>query len=79
VNTAERYVLLEGRGRVEVGTLPPEDVGPGDVVAIPPSCPQRITNTGERDLVFLAICSPRFRPEAYEDIEQPQAGDLQAS
>lgn len=76
VNTAERYVLLEGRGRVEVGTLPPQEVGPGDVVAIPPSCPQRITNTGDHDLVFLAICSPRFRPESYEDIEPSQPGDV---
>lgn len=66
--TAERYVILEGKGRVEVGTLTPQDVGPGDVVLIPPSCRQRITNTAEKDLVFLAICTPRFIPEAYEDI-----------
>jgi mannose-6-phosphate isomerase-like protein (cupin superfamily) len=79
INTAERYVLLEGRGRVEVGTLPPQEVGPGDVVVIPASCPQRITNTGEGDLVFLAICSPRFRPESYEDIDQSEPGDVQAS
>jgi mannose-6-phosphate isomerase-like protein (cupin superfamily) len=75
VDTAERYVVLEGRGRVEIGTLSPQEVGSGDVVAIPPSCPQRIANTGECDLVFLAICSPRFRPEAYEDMEQSKPGD----
>jgi mannose-6-phosphate isomerase-like protein (cupin superfamily) len=67
-NTVERYVILEGAGRVEVGTLPPEDVRPGDVVLIPRSARQRITNTGEGDLIFLAICTPRFLPEAYEDI-----------
>jgi mannose-6-phosphate isomerase-like protein (cupin superfamily) len=67
--TAERYVILEGMGRVEVGSLPPQDVGPGDVVLIPPSCRQRIANTGEGDLIFLAICTPRFVPQAYEDIE----------
>jgi len=66
---AERYVILEGTGRVEVGELPATDVGPGDVVFIPPGCRQRITNTGAGDLVFLAICSPRFMPEAYEDID----------
>jgi oxalate decarboxylase/phosphoglucose isomerase-like protein (cupin superfamily) len=38
------------------------------VVLIPPACRQRIANTGERDLVFLAISSPRFRSEAYEEI-----------
>ena len=69
VGTAERYVILEGKGRVEVGTLAPQDVGPGDVVLIPPSCTQRISNVGNKDLVFLAICSPRFRVEAYEDLE----------
>jgi len=68
-DTTERYVILEGSGRVEVGSLPAQDVKRGDVVLIPPGCPQRIRNTGSDDLVFLAICSPRFRPEAYEDID----------
>lgn len=67
--TAERYVILEGKGRVEVGSLSPQEVAPGDVVLIPPSCPQRIANTGAGDLVFLAICTPRFVNEAYEDLE----------
>jgi len=65
----ERYLILEGQGLVEVGDLPPTTVQPGDVVLIPPLCPQRITNTGSADLVFLAICSPRFRPSHYEDID----------
>ena len=69
--TAERYVILEGRGRVEVGDLPPQEVGPGDVVRIPPACLQRIANTGGSDLVFLAVCTPRFRPDVYEDIDHP--------
>jgi mannose-6-phosphate isomerase-like protein (cupin superfamily) len=67
--TAERYVIIEGRGRVEVGSAPAQDVGIGDVVLIPPSCPQRITNTGPGDLIFLAVCTPRFKQEAYEDID----------
>jgi len=68
-DTAERYVILEGRGRVEVGELAPQEVGPGDVVLIPPSVRQRIANIGEVDLIFLAICTPRFRNEAYEDLQ----------
>ena len=32
VETAERYVILEGEGRVEVEGLDPEAVGVGDVV-----------------------------------------------
>jgi len=67
--TAERYVILSGRGRAEIGDLPPRDVGPGDVVVIPPGCRQRIACIGAEELVFLAICTPRFRPEAYEDID----------
>jgi mannose-6-phosphate isomerase-like protein (cupin superfamily) len=67
-DTAERYVILEGKGRAEVGDLPPQEVGPGDVVLIPPSCRQRIANTGGGDLIFLAICSPRFTASAYEDM-----------
>ncbi|MGH8506725.1 MAG: cupin domain-containing protein [Stenotrophobium sp.] len=73
--TAEHYVILEGSGRVEIANLPAATVKPGDVVSIPPLCPQRIANTGETDLVFLAICTPRFRPENYLDAEDcPDAG-----
>lgn len=65
----ERYFILSGRGLVEIGELPPQEVTAGDVVLIPPLCRQRITNTGSDDLIFLAICSPRFIQDAYEDIE----------
>jgi len=67
--TTERYVIIEGKGLVEVDGQPSAKVGVGDVVLIPPACPQRITNTGSGDLVFLAICTPRFLSQAYEDIE----------
>jgi mannose-6-phosphate isomerase-like protein (cupin superfamily) len=65
----ERYIILEGKGCVEVGHLAPKTVGPGDVVIIPPGIPQRITNTGESDLIFLAVCTPRFKKDIYEDID----------
>lgn len=67
-DTAERYVILSGEGQAEIGGQPPADVRAGDVVLIPPGCPQRIRNTGSEDLVFLAICSPRFTGSAYEDL-----------
>ena len=67
--TTERYVLLSGSGRVEVGDLPAQDVSAGDVVLVPPGCRQRITNSGVGNLVFLAICTPRFNPGNYEDID----------
>ena len=66
----ERYLILTGNGRVEIGKEAPREVGPGDAVLIPPGCRQRITNTGTMDLVFLAVCTPRFAPPAYQDLEQ---------
>src|SRR5215208_1675498 len=60
MDTDERYVIVHGQGRVEVGDLPPTLVGEGDVVRIPANVPQRITNVGEDDLVFFCVCSPRF-------------------
>ncbi|GAB4256704.1 MAG: hypothetical protein Kow0065_05610 [Methylomicrobium sp.] len=67
--TTERYFIIQGKGRVEIGDELSEEVVPGDVVLIPPMCRQRITNIGSEDLVFLAICTPRFSDKAYEDIE----------
>ncbi len=67
--TTERYFITSGKGLVEVGELPPQEVNAGDIVIIPPMCPQRITNIGKDDLVFLAICSPRYSQDAYEDID----------
>lgn len=73
-STSERYVILAGAGRVELGDLAPRQVGPGDVVLIPPMCRQRIANVGDGDLVFLAICSPRFRHEDYDEITDAGPG-----
>ena len=67
--TTERYVILVGSGRAYVGDGAPKDVGSGDVVLIPAGCRQRITNTGQGDLIFLAICTPRFIDDAYEEAE----------
>ncbi|MEM8982465.1 MAG: cupin domain-containing protein [Pseudomonadota bacterium] len=66
---AERYLIIAGRGRVEVGNTIHSDVGPGDVVRIAVDERQRITNTGPDDLVFYAICSPRFLAERYISLE----------
>jgi len=61
----ERYVIVRGTGRVEVGNLPPTIVNEGDVVRIPANTQQRITNVGDVDLIFFAICTPRFVQSAY--------------
>ncbi|NKF23690.1 cupin domain-containing protein [Solimonas marina] len=67
----ERYVILEGHGQVEVGDAAPQAVVAGDVVQIDAGLRQRIHNDGEVDLLFLALCTPRFRWDAYEDIDTP--------
>ena len=66
-DVTERYIILKGEGLVEVGELAATKVGSGDVVLIPPGTPQRITNIGDSDLIFLAVCTPRFTQGAYED------------
>jgi oxalate decarboxylase/phosphoglucose isomerase-like protein (cupin superfamily) len=39
------------------------------VVVIPAQTAQRIVNTGQGDLVFLALCTPCFDESAYRDLE----------
>jgi mannose-6-phosphate isomerase-like protein (cupin superfamily) len=65
----ERYIIVAGRGRAEIGDLEPVDVEAGDVVRIPPGTRQRIANSGDEDLVFYAVCTPPFREERYRALE----------
>ena len=65
----ERYVILSGMAKVEVAGLETQLVLAGNVIIIPSLCSQRITNIGTDDLVFLAICTPRFTKEVYEDFD----------
>lgn len=66
-STTERYFLLSGSGVVSVDHVDIA-VGAGDTVIIPENIPQQITNTGKVDLVFLALCTPRFLLENYREI-----------
>lgn len=61
----ERYLIIAGKGRVEVDDLPPTDVETGDLVVIPAGKHQRIENTGNTDLLFYCICTPRFKDDDY--------------
>jgi mannose-6-phosphate isomerase-like protein (cupin superfamily) len=63
----EVYYILSGEGVAEVGEER-NPVAAGMLVHIPPGKPQRIHNSGKEDLVFLAICSPRFLPEDYQSL-----------
>jgi mannose-6-phosphate isomerase-like protein (cupin superfamily) len=66
----ERYIIEQGEGLMDVGgeTF---TVSPGDIVDIGQNTPQRITNTGESSLIFLCVCTPRFKLESYIPLEEP--------
>jgi mannose-6-phosphate isomerase-like protein (cupin superfamily) len=66
---AERYVIVSGVGRVELGGHDPLEVTAGDVVRIPADTAQRITNIGTGDLIFYCICTPPFHPDCYRSLE----------
>ena len=57
----ERCVILSGPGLVEIGTEKPCDITTDDEVIVPANALERIKNSGENDLLFIAICSPRFQ------------------
>ena len=64
----ERYLIMEGTGMVRIGDSPEQPVRPGDVVLIPAEVSQQIYNSGDTDLVFYCICSPRFTQACYESL-----------
>lgn len=65
----ERYLIISGKGLMELGDLPSQSVESGDLVIIPAGCPQRITNTGNVDLIFYCICTPGFSHDKYKSLE----------
>jgi len=65
-NTDERYVILAGEGVAKIGGEEPIHLHFLDVVVIPAGTSQQITNIGRDDLVFLAVCTPRFHTACYE-------------
>jgi mannose-6-phosphate isomerase-like protein (cupin superfamily) len=68
--TIERYVILQGEGRVEIADEPPTAVKPLDVVIVPAGATQKIMNTGKADLLFLCVCTPRFKSVNYVQTER---------
>lgn len=65
IDVTERYIIVAGQGRVEIGKDKWVGVEKGDVVRIPAGTRQRISNIGEIDLVFYAVCTPPFYKECY--------------
>lgn len=64
----EVYVILSGTGVMEVNGEK-QSVSAGDQVVIPADMPQRIHNTGTSDLCFYCVCTPRFTPGCYLNLE----------
>lgn len=64
----ETYIVIEGSGRMEVDGNQ-FDIAEGDQVVIPSGISQRVTALGESDLRFYCLCTPRFFPESYVNLE----------
>ena len=69
---AERYLIEQGEGLMELDGGEAVRVRVGDSVLIPAGCAQRITSVGKVDLLFLCVCTPRFLPEHYTNLELDQ-------
>lgn len=67
-NITERYLILQGKGRIEAGDLKNTEVNAGDVIVFPAGSPQSMSNIGDDDLIFYAICTPRFRQNSYHGL-----------
>jgi len=63
----EIYLIVKGKGKVQIGGLEPANVEEGDAVFIPEGTSQKITNLGKTDLVFYCICTPAFTQDCYRD------------
>lgn len=70
--TTEAYYILSGSGNLELEDGTQRKVGIADVVLFPANATQKISNIGKDDLIFLAICFPRFVPESYIHLEEDE-------
>jgi mannose-6-phosphate isomerase-like protein (cupin superfamily) len=65
----ERYVVRQGEGMLELDGVK-QKLAVGDQAVIPAGASQRIENTGSVDLEFYCLCTPRFFPESYVNLEE---------
>jgi mannose-6-phosphate isomerase-like protein (cupin superfamily) len=66
---SEMYLLVSGKGLMEMEGIVPTEVTAGDLVRIPPNTAQRISNVAESELLFYCVCTPGFRPDRYQTLE----------
>lgn len=65
----ERYIVQSGTGLVELDQRDVFAIAEGDCVLIPAGVAQRVRNTSDQPLEFLCVCTPRFQPSHYVDLE----------
>lgn len=65
----ERYIVRQGEGILEIDGVK-QKLRVGDQAVIPADAAQRIENTGLVDLEFYCLCTPRFFPDAYVNLER---------
>jgi len=63
--SSEVYYILSGRGIMHIDGET-GDVSPGQAVYIPPGSLQYIENSGDSDLIFLAIADPEWSEDDEE-------------
>ncbi len=64
-DTEQVFFVLSGRGRVEIGEGAEDqgEIGPGDLVRIPPGTLHRVPCVGDEPLRYLVVdCFPGGRP-----------------
>ena len=66
--TEETYIIKKGCGVLEIDGEKSE-LKQSDAIIIPAGASQRISNVGHEDLEFYCLCTPRFSPECYENLE----------
>ena len=66
----EWYVIMRGTGLMEIDGGPQFAVGPGDAYEIPAGISQRISNTGDTDILLQCVCMPRFTMDCYNSLEE---------
>lgn len=77
LSITEWYVMESGAGIIEIDgkELP---IKAGDCAKINPGQSQRVINKTDEELVFQSICTPRWTPECYKNLE-PTNGDADES
>ena len=80
VGSEQAYVFIRGNGRMQVEEEV-QYVGQGEMVYVPPGKRHFIVNTGDENLVFIAVASPPFPVErlfadgGHRETERELAGD----